>query len=84
MALEVLGARPDLVFATEKDKATRAMIKHNFPIARGVMCSDITTRDDATLPAVDLYTAGPPCQSFRLQETTRAWRTPGAWFSCAC
>ena len=64
MALEILGVRPDLIFASEKDKATRAMTKHNFPIAHGGMCPDIMGRDDTTLAAVDLYTAGPPCQSF--------------------
>ena len=42
------------------------MTKHNFPIAPGGMCPDIMSRDDATLAAVDIYTAGPPCQSFSL------------------
>ena len=64
VALEILGVRPNLIFASEKDKATRAMTKHNFPIARGGMCPDIMSRDDATLAAVDIYTAAPPCQSF--------------------
>ena len=66
VALEILGVRPDLIFASENDKATRAMTKHNFPIAPGGMCPDIMSRDDATLPAVDIYTAGPPCQPFSL------------------
>ena len=66
VALEILGVRPDLIFASENDKATRAMTKHNFPIAPGGMCPDIMSRDDATLPAVDIYTAGPPCQSFSI------------------
>ena len=62
VALEILGVRPDLIFASENDKATRAMTKHNFPIAHGGMCPDIMGRDGATLAAVDIYTAGPPCQ----------------------
>ena len=66
VALEILGVRPDLIFASENDKATRVMTKHNFPIARGGMCPDIMGRDDATLAAVDIYTAGPPCQSFSI------------------
>ena len=64
VALEILGVRPDLIFASENDKATRAMTKHNFRIARGGMCPDIMGRDGATLAAVDIYTAGPPCQSW--------------------
>ena len=40
------------------------MTKHNFPIAPLCMCPDIMSRDDATLAAVDIYTAAPPCQSF--------------------
>lgn len=40
------------------------MTKHNFPIAHGGMCPDIMSRDDTTLAAVDIYTAGPPCQSY--------------------
>ena len=66
VALDILGVRPDLIFAPEKEKATRAMTKHNFPIAPGGMCPDIMSRDGATLAAVDIYTAGPPCQSFSL------------------
>ena len=62
VALEIMGARPDLIFGSEIDARTRAMTKRNFPIARGGMRPDIMGRDDATLPAVDLYTAGPPCQ----------------------
>ena len=64
VALEIMGARPDLTFGSEIDARARAMTKHNFPIAKGGMCPDIMGRDDTTLPAVDLYTAGPPCQSF--------------------
>ena len=59
-----MRVRADLIFASEKDALTRAMTKRNFPIDRGGMCPDIMGRDDATLPSVDLYTAGPPCQSF--------------------
>ena len=66
VALEILGVRPDLIFASENDKVTRAVTKHNFPIAPGGMCPDIMSRNDATLAAVDIYTAGPPCQSFSL------------------
>ena len=39
VALEILGVRPDLIFASENDKATRAMTKHNFPIAPPCACA---------------------------------------------
>lgn len=50
-------------FASEKEPATRKLLRHNFKVKH--LAKDIFARDDASLPTgVDLYTAGPPCQSF--------------------
>ena len=42
------------------------MIKHKFDIQSSQVSHDIVELDDWTLPCVDLYTAGPPCQPFFL------------------
>ena len=76
VALEILGVRPDLIFASENDKATRAMTKHNFPIARG--------GNDATLAAVDIYTAGPPCQPFSTAGKQAGLGDARGCACCAC
>ena len=65
MALATLGIDAQLVFASEKVKATPCVLKHNFDIETTQVPRDIMQRDDSTLPHVDLYTAGPPCQSFK-------------------
>ena len=64
IALDTLGMDAQLVFASEKDKAARSMLSQNFSIETTQVSHDIMQRDDSTLPHVDLYTAGPPCQSF--------------------
>ena len=61
IALEPLGIDAQLVCASEKDKATRAMLKLYFDIETTQVPHDIMERDDSVLPLVDLYTAGPPC-----------------------
>ena len=66
--LETLGIDAQLVFASVKDKATGAITKHTFDIKSSKASYDIMERDDSTLPCVDLYTAGPPCQSFSSEE----------------
>ena len=50
-----------------KDKAMRDMRKRSFDIKTTQVSHDIIERDDSTLPLVDLYTAGPPCQPFSLE-----------------
>jgi len=62
MAIEGLGVSDKFhhVFASEKDDKTRAVFEQNFEV--DIMYGDITTRDQHTTPAVDIYTAGFPCQ----------------------
>ena len=62
-----MGINAQLSCASEKYKATRAMIKHNFDIKSNDVCHDIMERDCLKLPSVDLYTAGPPWQSFSVE-----------------
>ncbi len=62
LALELCGFQVADEFASEKDTKTRLMLMHNFKI--GKLFPDIFERDDSHLPPLDLYTAGPPCQSF--------------------
>ena len=63
IALGPLGIDAQLVFASEKCKATHAMLKHKLDIETTQVSHDIMERDDSTLPRVDLYTIGAPCQS---------------------
>ena len=65
--LETRGINAQLVFASEKDKATRSMLKHNFNIETTQVSHDIMERDNSTLPLVEVCTAGPPCQSMSLE-----------------
>ena len=64
VALELLNVKPELEYASEKDRATRAMLVNNFEISTSRFYGNIQDRDHTELPSVDLYTAGPPCQSF--------------------
>jgi len=59
IALETLGTDAQLAVASEKDKATRAMLTHNVDIKPSQVSHDSMERDDSTLPHVVLYTAGP-------------------------
>ena len=63
IALSLIGFEVVDEFASEKDKLTRRVLQGNFDDI-GTVDSDIFDRDDSRLPSVDLYTAGPPCQSF--------------------
>ncbi len=62
IALGLIGFDVIDKFTSEKDKWTRCVLQHNFKV--GKMFKNIFSRDDAHLPDVDFYTAGPPCQSF--------------------
>ncbi|MCP4244400.1 MAG: DNA (cytosine-5-)-methyltransferase [bacterium] len=50
-------------WASEKDRHVRAVLTSNFQIRR--LFEDVMARSDGQLPAgIDLYAAGPPCQTF--------------------
>ena len=84
IALETLGIDAQLVFPSEKNKATHSMLNHNFDIETTQVAHDVIERDDSTLPHVELYTARPPCQCFEGREQTRVSLTLVAWCYCAC
>ena len=58
-----LGSIAIDVFASEKDKATRDVLQHNFKFDRCVY-HDITTRLPADAPYVHFYSAGFPCTPY--------------------
>ncbi|CAK0788983.1 unnamed protein product [Prorocentrum cordatum] len=68
LALELLGIGNSIVhvFASEIDFATRKVIIASHPDLC-VLYGDITTRDNAAVPRVDLYIIGFPCQPFSVQ-----------------
>ena len=62
IALETLGIDAQLVFASEKDKATRSMLNRILDIETTQVSHNIMQCDDSALPHVNLYTARPPSQ----------------------
>ena len=68
LALELLGIGNSIVhvFASEIDFATRKVIIASHPDLC-MLYGDITTRDNAAVPRVDLYIIGFPCQPFSVQ-----------------
>lgn len=62
VALRRLGIPHAHLFSTEKDVMCRVMHAANF--APSTFHDDITTRDARSLPDVDLYVCGFPCQPF--------------------
>jgi DNA (cytosine-5)-methyltransferase 1 len=62
-ALIQLGASFHHVFSSEIDKYAVKTCKANYP-EPDIRYTDLTTRDHSTLPDIDLYVCGFPCQSF--------------------
>ena len=62
IALTQLGMRSQLMFAVESEPALLSYIKKKYKPLH--LCDDVNKVDDASLPAVDLFVGGPPCQSF--------------------
>lgn len=63
-ALMQLGIPFEHKWACEKDKFARQSIEANYKPEN--MYLDITTRDHSTLPDIDMYVCGFPCQPFSL------------------
>ncbi len=62
MALKVFGVQHKHLFSCEKDRHARAAIQANF--SPEIIYEDITSRDLRSVPEVDLYVCGFPCQPF--------------------
>ena len=75
-ALKRLGVPFRHVFSCDNDKAVRQFIKHHH--APEHYYDDVQTRDNEQAPHVQLYTGGPPCQSFSMAGKRRAMKDPRA------
>ncbi len=62
------------VFACEKDKFARESILANYK--PDILYEDITSRNHAELPDIDLYVCGFPCQSFSLAGKQQGMNDP--------
>ena len=81
-ALSLLGINVKHLFACEIDTHACKSIEANYsPVT---MYKDITTRDPAVLPHVDLYVAGFPCQSFSVIGTCKGFDSASGtiFFNC--
>ena len=81
-ALELLGLPHELHFASESQAHLRTLIENMF--FPKVAYADIAGRDVTSMPFVDLYVAGPPCQPWSrigTREGLKDSRGRGAlWF----
>ena len=59
-AAHVANLRPTLVFTCERDKKLRSLIRNTF--APRLNYTDMTTRNNAAAPTVDLFITSPSCQ----------------------
>lgn len=66
-ALRLIGCAYEHVFSSEIDPNAILTIKANH--APRIMYGDITKQDVYTMPAVDLYIAGFPCQAYSTMNT---------------
>ena len=73
-ALMQLGIPFEHKWACEKDKFARQSIEANYKPEK--MYLDITTRDHSTLPDIDMYVCGFPCQPFSLMGSQRGTNDP--------
>jgi DNA (cytosine-5)-methyltransferase 1 len=74
MALEKLGVEHSIEFACEIDKYARQTYLANYEPKN--MYEDLTTLDYSTLPDVDLFVAGFPCQSFSIAGKRKGTKDP--------
>lgn len=77
-ALRNLGILHRHVFSYDTDPACGATVCANFAPERAVFgpAADITARDPQTVPAVDLYVCGFPCQPFSKCGTQAGFADP--------
>ena len=67
LAMMMLSLPHRTAFVSEVDPQAMSAIKLNFNLDGATICNDVMNRQDDDLRdvgPVDLYTAGPPCQSF--------------------
>ena len=76
MAFEALGVPVHEVFASDSDPAVREVLRLNFDLDGRRVCDDITKRDHATAPSVQVYTAGFSCQSYSEQGGRSSLTSP--------
>jgi len=81
-ALEQLGIEYEHIFSSEIDKFAIQSLKANY--SPGILYGDITKRNVAEVPYVDLYVAGFPCQPFSTAGHLRGFadQRSGVFFTC--
>lgn len=84
VALESLGLDFEEKFASEKDVATRTVLKHNFGLTDHQIYDDVCCRNNAKAPSVDVYTAGFPCQSYSSEGLGQGLESQNGLVGLAC
>lgn len=83
VALKLLGISCDHIFSSDINEECRRVIQMNYSPKR--IYKDITTRNHSSLPHVDLYVAGFPCQAFSgLRHDASGFKDPRGtiFFEC--